>query len=121
MSAEEARALYWLRCRSDQRDRTWLLPAGESTLGSAATNDFVLPVQGVSRQHARLRVDREGVELTDLASTNGSFVNGERIARARILRQALHQSGGSQRKAAARLGISRNTLTRKLRRLGIVE
>jgi len=74
---------YCLRGTVEERERTWLLPAGESFLGSSEANDLVLAVQGVSRQHARLRVDGEGVEVTDLESTNGSFVNGERIERAR--------------------------------------
>src|SRR5436305_9398883 len=76
--------LYGLRGTVDERERTWLLPAGESTLGSAEANDLVLAVHGVSRQHARLRVDGEAVELADLASTNGSFVNGLRIEQARL-------------------------------------
>src|SRR4051794_39087877 len=76
--------LYCLRGKVDERERTWLLPAGESTLGSAEANDLVLAVQGVSRQHARLRVDDFGVELADLASTNGSFVNGLRVEQARV-------------------------------------
>ncbi len=84
MSGKQARILYCLRCRGEVRERTWLLAAGESTLGRSEVNDLVVRAQGVSRRHARLCVDREGVELTDLASTNGSFVNGERIERARV-------------------------------------
>jgi pSer/pThr/pTyr-binding forkhead associated (FHA) protein len=49
--------LYCLRGGISDRDRTWLLPAGESTLGSSEANDLVLAVTGVSRQHACLRVD----------------------------------------------------------------
>src|SRR6476646_11226846 len=75
--------LYCLRGSVEDRERTWLLPAGESTLGSAEANDLVLPVSGVSRQHASLAADGEGVEVADLGSTNGSFVNGLRIERAR--------------------------------------
>jgi DNA-binding NtrC family response regulator len=39
----------------------------------------------------------------------------------RLIVQALEETGGSQRKAAARLGISRNALARKMRRLGMAE
>jgi two-component system response regulator HydG len=74
--------LYCLRGSVEDHERTWLLPAGENTLGSSEANDLVLAVSGVSRQHARLRVDGEGVEVTDLSSTNGSFVNDERVERA---------------------------------------
>src|SRR6476660_9369203 len=75
-------ALYCLRGSVEDHERTWLLPAGESTLGSAEGNDFVLPVPGVSRQHASLSAKDDGVEVADLASTTGSFVNGLRIERA---------------------------------------
>ena len=34
---------------------------------------------GISRQHVRFRATREGVVLEDLGSTNGTFVNGEKV------------------------------------------
>lgn len=35
---------------------------------------------GVSRQHARLQYDSEGVSIVDLASTNGTLINSKLIA-----------------------------------------
>src|SRR5436190_1154580 len=38
----------------------------------------------VSRAHARLTVHASGVEIADLGSHNGTFVNGERVDRAEV-------------------------------------
>jgi len=43
--------------------------------------DLVLDDPGVSRVHARFAVDRGAVVVEDLGSSNGTFVNGERISR----------------------------------------
>jgi ABC-type multidrug transport system ATPase subunit len=52
------------------------LTPGEHVLGRQATCDLILDYQGVSRQHARLRVSTDGFWLTDLGSTNGTFLDG---------------------------------------------
>jgi len=49
-------------------------------LGREPDNDAMLPNPKVSRHHARIRRDGERYELADLGSSNGTFVNGERIA-----------------------------------------
>ena len=53
------------------------LPFG---VGRDPGNDLALELFGLSRQHAR--IDRRadgGLNVTDLGSTNGTFINGERI------------------------------------------
>jgi len=48
-------------------------------IGRADYNDLVIPDDSVSSQHAKL-TRREGVWiLTDLGSTNGTLVDGERV------------------------------------------
>ena len=48
-------------------------------IGRAEYNDIVLPEESVSTQHAKLQ-RRDGIWiLIDLGSTNGTFVDGERI------------------------------------------
>jgi hypothetical protein len=49
------------------------------TLGRGRENDIVLLEHGVSRQHARIQHGPQGWTLTDLGSTNGTLVNGQRI------------------------------------------
>jgi uncharacterized RDD family membrane protein YckC len=56
------------------------LRPGESIVGRSRTAQVCIPESTVSRQHARLIVGGLGeVSLEDLGSSNGTFVNGERI------------------------------------------
>lgn len=61
------------------RDRTYFI-------GRAAASDVVVPDEKVSSRHAQLTPDVTGFRLRDLGSTNGTFVDGERIAGDRLLR-----------------------------------
>lgn len=56
-------------------DRT-LAVRGTTTIGRDDDNDIVLDSITVSRCHAVLLRDADGVQLVDLASTNGTAVNG---------------------------------------------
>lgn len=49
------------------------------TLGSAPDNDIVVQERIVSSHHARIVWDGQALAIQDLASTNGTFVNGVRI------------------------------------------
>jgi pSer/pThr/pTyr-binding forkhead associated (FHA) protein len=60
-----------------------VLPGGAKTVGRAVRADFVVDAAMVSRVHCRLVSDHDGrLEVEDLNSTNGTFVNGRRIDRA---------------------------------------
>lgn len=52
---------------------------GRMTVGRGEGCDIVLEATEVSRQHAALEVAPEGVVVEDLDSSNGTFVNGERV------------------------------------------
>jgi predicted component of type VI protein secretion system len=56
-----------------------------TVLGRDVSNDIVLGDAEVSRTHARLTRTPGGYVLEDLGSTNGSFVNGERLIAPRVL------------------------------------
>jgi predicted component of type VI protein secretion system len=49
-------------------------------LGRDVTNDIILSDAEVSRRHSRLTLSAQGYVLEDLGSTNGTFVNGERLS-----------------------------------------
>jgi pSer/pThr/pTyr-binding forkhead associated (FHA) protein len=58
---------------------------GEMTVGRAADNQLVLDDPSLSRKHARLRGIGRRLELEDLGSSNGTFVNGRKVGRATSL------------------------------------
>lgn len=51
-------------------------------IGRARDCDVFIESQEISRQHARLRLRPDSVMVEDLASTNGTFVNDERVTTA---------------------------------------
>src|SRR6185436_4111001 len=60
------------------RGKRFELPA-ELTLGRDGSNLIQLNDSEVSRQHARVRKEEAGFVLTDLGSSNGSYVNSEPV------------------------------------------
>ena len=59
-------------------------PGSIKTMGRAPRADFVVDATLVSRVHCRLAAGAEALEVVDLDSTNGTFVNGERVKRAAL-------------------------------------
>jgi ABC-type multidrug transport system ATPase subunit/pSer/pThr/pTyr-binding forkhead associated (FHA) protein len=57
------------------------------TIGRNPQADIPLHTPIVSWHHARLDRTSQGHVITDLGSTNGTFVNGQRLARPHLLRQ----------------------------------
>lgn len=53
-------------------------------VGRASPADLVVDDQGLSRQHARFTWQDDGVLVEDLGSTNGTFVNRERVQSATV-------------------------------------
>ena len=61
-----------------------LLPGKIKTIGRATGADFIVDAGMVSRVHCRLSASGTEVEVTDLDSTNGTYVNGIRVERASL-------------------------------------
>jgi hypothetical protein len=57
----------------------------ELLIGRELVNDIVISDADVSRKHARLLQQGEGWLVEDLASTNGTYVNGVRLSAPQIL------------------------------------
>src|SRR6266496_2816056 len=74
----KAHATNWVAIvhRSGKRIGTYKLPEGATTIGRDPTNQIPLPHSSVSREHAQIICDAEGVSVRDLGSRNGVLVNG---------------------------------------------
>jgi pSer/pThr/pTyr-binding forkhead associated (FHA) protein len=72
-----------------------ILPGSIRTAGRAPGANFIVDATLVSRVHCRLTAGASEIEIVDLDSTNGTFLNGRRIDK-----KALARSGD-------RIGIGR--------------
>ncbi len=63
----------------------WVLTEEKTVIGRSSKSDIKVDDPGVSRRHIEFRVTPDGVILTDLGSTNGTFVEGNRISAATLL------------------------------------
>ncbi len=72
--------------RGPQPNQSYELNKDIVTLGRDITNDIVINDPEVSRHHLRLTRGAGGFTIEDLGSTNGTFVNGQRLTGARPLR-----------------------------------
>lgn len=61
-----------------------LSPGAIKTVGRATGAGFIVDAPLVSRLHCRLTAGPDLLEVVDLGSTNGTFVNDERIDQARL-------------------------------------
>ena len=59
-----------------------LQPGRVVVVGRAVTSDVPIYDPTISRKHAELRLTDDGVHVTDAGSSNGTFLNGARIAEA---------------------------------------
>ena len=59
--------------------QTFTLGSAPQTIGRSANNGIVINDPEISRRHAQITPQGEGYVLEDLGSTNGSFVNGNRL------------------------------------------
>lgn len=71
----------WLICG----DSTVPLGAGETVIGRGADADVVIESPKVSRHHARIVIEGDRAVIEDLGSTNGTSVNGSRLAAPHLL------------------------------------
>lgn len=74
--------MWILQSAADEDGDSWTfrLPAGATkTMGRAPRADFVVEAALVSRLHCRLTANVDAIDVVDLDSTNGTYINDQRI------------------------------------------
>ena len=74
----------------------FILEGDQLNIGRDSTNEIVINDAEVSRRHARLTFQGGKYVLEDLGSTNGTFVNSQRLAGPRVLKAGEVVSFGEQ-------------------------
>src|SRR5512139_3096417 len=74
----------------------FMLEGDQITIGRDPTNSITINDAEISRRHARLTYQGGKYVLEDLGSTNGTFVNGQRLAGPRVLKSGEVVSFGEQ-------------------------
>lgn len=65
--------------RGAPQGHRFFLTQDEMIVGRDATAELCLPDQSISRKHFKITKEGDNVRLTDLGTTNGTFVNDKRI------------------------------------------
>lgn len=61
-----------------------ILPGSVKTIGRSSGAEFFADAAMISRLHCRLTAGATELEVVDLESTNGTFVNGQRVTKASL-------------------------------------
>lgn len=86
------------------RGATLIVGALPAELGRSPDADLVLDDDTVSRRHAVLRGDRDGIQIEDLGSSNGTAINGNQMVGALSLLDGDLVSFGSATCLVKRVG-----------------
>jgi transcriptional regulator with AAA-type ATPase domain len=79
MARGSGTTVFRIRWTLDGRVHQFLVPEGTASIGSQPGNAVLIADSAVSRRHAVMRRTRDRLEIEDLESTNGTFVNGQRV------------------------------------------
>jgi pSer/pThr/pTyr-binding forkhead associated (FHA) protein len=65
--------------KADGEKRSFSLPKAVTLIGRREDCDLRIPLGEVSRKHCRLVKDGQSLRLEDLGSSNGTYLNGQRV------------------------------------------
>jgi adenylate cyclase len=74
--------MYRLNYQDGEAPQTYTFTIGEVVIGRSPECQIVLKDFGISRTHARITVDDDGIRIADLKSKNGTQVNGVPVVEA---------------------------------------
>jgi pSer/pThr/pTyr-binding forkhead associated (FHA) protein len=78
----------WLLKTDDQAADAFtfrILPGNIKTIGRSTGAEFMVDAAMISRLHCQLTAGAAELEVVDLGSTNGTFVNGREVVEAQLL------------------------------------
>lgn len=79
--------MMWTLAPTDQSAKSvaYELPEGSvKTIGRSASAELIVEAPLVSRLHCQLTGRTDAIQVKDLGSTNGTFVNGKRVTTAEL-------------------------------------
>ncbi|MFN8424907.1 MAG: FHA domain-containing protein [Anaerolineales bacterium] len=85
MTSSGSFKLTLVNAQSSTPPKEFELIRSELVIGRDDGVDIVIPTPAVSRRHARLMMENNGYIIEDLGSSNGTFVNGDRLIGRRAL------------------------------------
>ena len=65
--------------KKDGSQKSFSLPDSTTVIGRRHDCDLCIPLKSVSRRHCQLNQNKENINLRDLGSRGGTFLNGKRI------------------------------------------
>jgi len=73
-----------VRFSKDGSQKSISLPSSVTIIGRRGDCDLCIPLMSVSRRHCQLNLNDEGLQIRDLGSRNGTFLNGKQIKQAEV-------------------------------------
>ena len=70
--------------RADGQRRSFSITRDMTVIGRREDCDLRIPLSDVSRKHCRVIVNGETIKVEDLGSSNGTYINGERVQHAEV-------------------------------------
>ena len=77
----------WMLKTTDEAEAPFtfrMLPGNIKTMGRSPGAEFIVDASMVSRLHCRVTAGATELQVVDLESTNGTFVNGQRVTQASL-------------------------------------
>ena len=84
----QSEAFLVTRINGNWQEVHWLRAGGAMTIGRGTGNFIALNDEKCSRRHCELRLTPDGWLMTDLGSSNGTLINGERNHSSAVLRES---------------------------------
>jgi len=83
--AEGGNAHFLRRLDGEDEETSFAITPEGLKIGRKAPADIIVPGAGVSREHCLIELAADQLRVTDLNSTNGTFIDNKRIDRSQVL------------------------------------